>query len=108
MFRPIWYWLLALTLMNTFIDNDKNFSHEQHIYTKRQFMKTSKPREWKKFFFSSFEENEIEIRKEKKYRKKNTHQVANVGSKSVTTRIIYNTHVSNLKNKFAIRIRRPF
>lgn len=37
-----------------------------------------------------------------------TYQVANVGSKSVTTRIIYNTHVSNLKNKFAIRIRRPF
>lgn len=34
--------------------------------------------------------------------------MANVGSKSVTTRIIYNTHVSNLKNKFAIRIRRPF
>lgn len=36
-----------------------------------------------------------------------TYQWAKVGSKSVTTRIIYNTHVSNLKNKFAIRIRRP-
>lgn len=48
--------------------------------------------------------SETMLRKGMRY----TYQVANVGSKSVTTRIIYKTHVSNLKNKFAIRIRRPF
>lgn len=36
-----------------------------------------------------------------------TYHFANVGSKSVMTRTMYNTHVRSLKNRFAIRIRRP-
>jgi hypothetical protein len=36
-----------------------------------------------------------------------THHVAYVGSKSVTTRNMYNIQVTNLKSKFAIRIRKP-
>lgn len=36
-----------------------------------------------------------------------TYHVENVGFVSVTTRNMYKAHVSNLKNKFAIRIRRP-
>lgn len=36
-----------------------------------------------------------------------TYQVANVGSRSAITLTIYSTQVNNLKNKFAILIRRP-
>jgi len=36
-----------------------------------------------------------------------TYHFANVGSKSVITLTIYKMHVNNLKNKFAIRIRKP-
>lgn len=35
------------------------------------------------------------------------YHFANVGSRSVMTRTMYNTHVRSLKNRFAIRIRRP-
>ena len=40
-------------------------------------------------------------------RKKITYQVANVGSKSVTTLTIYRTQVNNLKKRLAIRMRKP-
>lgn len=33
--------------------------------------------------------------------------MANVGSRSAITRKIYRKHVRSLKNRFAIRIRRP-
>lgn len=36
-----------------------------------------------------------------------TYQVANVGSRSAITRNMYRKQVNSLKNKFAIRIRRP-
>lgn len=36
-----------------------------------------------------------------------THHAAYVGSKSVITRIIYSAHVSNFRNKLAIRILKP-
>jgi hypothetical protein len=36
-----------------------------------------------------------------------THQVAYVGSRSVTTRIMYRRHVSSLNTRLAMRIRKP-
>lgn len=43
----------------------------------------------------------------KKNKKNFTYQVAKVGCESITTRTIYRTQVSNLKNKLAILIRKP-
>lgn len=42
-----------------------------------------------------------------KCKRKITYQVANVGSRSAITRNMYRKQVNSLKNKFAIRIRRP-